>query len=58
MKTVKLSELETLRMVTGNEKKYSKVIVDGQVKEWVGIGWIDIDDEPDEKLYPVVVDCA
>jgi len=56
MKTVKRSELSHIRMVCGNEKKYSKVIVDGKVKEWVAIGWIDIDEKPDKRKYPVMVE--
>lgn len=34
------SELTTIAMVNGNEKKYSKVVIDGVLKEWVGIGWV------------------
>jgi len=56
MKTVKLSELTNIRMAAGNEKKYSKIIIDGKVKEWVAIGWMDIDEKPDKRKYPVVVD--
>ncbi len=40
MKKIKRSELSNLRMVAGNEKKYSIVIIDGILKEWVGIGWV------------------
>lgn len=29
-------------MTTGGEDRISKIILDGVVKEWVGIGWIDI----------------
>lgn len=54
--TVKASEVSMISMAAGNEKKYGKVIEDGQLKEWVGIGWIDIDEEPDETKYPVVID--
>ena len=39
-KTVKRSELTTLKMVEGNEKKYSTVIIDGILKDWVGFGWV------------------
>lgn len=38
---IKRSELSNLRMVAGNENKYDKVIIDGVVKQWVGIGWVD-----------------
>lgn len=56
MKTVRRSELGNLRMAAGNEKKYSKIIIDGAVKEWVGIGWIEVDDTPDKNKYPTVID--
>lgn len=41
MKTVKRSKLSNIRMVAGGEKKIKQVILDGTVREWVGIGWID-----------------
>jgi hypothetical protein len=56
MKTVKRSELSNMKMVAGNEKKYDAVIVDGVVKEWVGIGWIETDAKPDPKKYPTAVE--
>lgn len=58
MKTVKRSELGRLRMTAGNERKYNKVIVSGYVREWVGIGWIDLDKatEEDRQKYPTVID--
>ena len=42
MKTVKATELSKFRMAGGNEEKYTAVIDDGILKEWVAIGWIDI----------------
>jgi len=42
MKTVKRNELSNIRMVAGNEKKYSMVILNDHLKEWVGIGWVVI----------------
>ena len=39
---VKASELSTLKMTAGNEDRYSKVIHDGRLLQWVGIGWIDL----------------
>lgn len=55
---VKRAELSNLRMVAGNEKKYSKVIVDGQLKEWIGIGWIALRKatNKDRAKYPEVED--
>lgn len=55
---VKRSELTNLRMVAGNDRKYDKVIIDGRVKEWVGIGWIDlgVPSDADRLLLPEVVE--
>ena len=54
-KTVKRSELSNMKMVAGNEKKFDAVIVDGHLKEWVGIGWIDCGEAtPDHyKKFPI-----
>ena len=55
---VKRRELQNLRMGAGNERKYRKVIIDGRVKEWVGIGWIDlgVPSDADQLLLPEVVE--
>jgi hypothetical protein len=55
---IKRSELSNLRMTAGNEKKYDKVVIDGKVKEWVGIGWVTLRDasDKDRTRYPVVED--
>lgn len=52
------SELSNLKMVSGNEAKYSVVIDGGVRKEWVGIGWIEAGPAipADFDVYPVVVD--
>lgn len=57
LKTVKSSELTTIKMVAGNERKYGKVVHGGKLKEWVGIGWIDVRSatSSDERRYPFVV---
>ena len=58
MKTVHVREISNIKMVSGNEKKYSKVIHNGVVKVWVGIGWIAEDTQAtkeDHEKYPVVV---
>lgn len=55
-KVVKREKLTTISMVAGNEKIYKKVIDGGQVKEWVGIGWIDIDEKPDKRKHWLVVE--
>lgn len=56
-KTVPVSELSTLKMVAGGEKKHSVVIHDGEVKRWVGIGWITERKATEEDLkdYPVAI---
>lgn len=56
-KTVKASELSNLKMASGNEKKYSKVIHNGVLKEWVAIGWIELGkaNKKDKEKYPKVV---
>jgi hypothetical protein len=53
---VKASELSTLKMTAGNEDRYSKVIQDGRLLQWVGIGWIDLRTatEEDYSNYPEV----
>ncbi len=58
MLTVKRSELSSMKMVEGNEKKFSKVIDGGVVKEWVGFGWLmlGLANADDEKTLPKVVD--
>jgi hypothetical protein len=53
---VKASELSKLKMTAGNEDRYSKVIQDGRLLQWVGIGWIDLNaaTEEDYSNYPEV----
>jgi hypothetical protein len=43
-------------MVAGNEKHISIIIESGIVKEWVGIGWIDLRPatKTDRKTFPEV----
>jgi hypothetical protein len=57
MKTVKRRELGNDRMIRGNEKKFDTVILDGNVKKWVGIGWIchGKATAEDQNKYPTVV---
>ena len=51
-------ELSSYRMVAGNEKLYSTVIDDGRLKDWVGIGWIDIGmaTEEHKAQFPTVIE--
>ena len=55
-KTISRSELSNLRMVAGNEKKYSRIILNGHVHNWVGFGWVDEGPATDEdsRNYPTV----
>lgn len=58
MKTVRRSELSNIRMAGGNEKKYTMVILNDSLQEWVGIGWVHIRlaTDDDRKDYPTVED--
>lgn len=56
--TVSRRDLETIPMVAGNEKRISAVILDGTVRRWVGIGWVD-EGKPtpsQRRILPRVVD--
>lgn len=55
---VKRSELSILRMVAGNEDLYTKVVDGDRLREWVGIGWVDVGMATEEHrtLYPTVVE--
>jgi len=39
-KPVTLAQVETIHMVQGGEQKISRIIHEGMVKNWVGIGWV------------------
>ena len=49
-------ELSNLKMVEGNEDKYNLVVDDGVLKQWVGIGWIELQPatKSDCEKYPTV----
>lgn len=52
------SELSTLKMTSGNKKRYPEVIKDDVVQEWTGIGWI-VTRQPtvgDRNKLPQVID--
>lgn len=54
---VEARELSSKAMCDGNESLYG-IVVDGDtVKEWVGIGWIELRSatEEDREKYPTVV---
>lgn len=57
-RTVTRSQVSNLRMAAGNESRYTHVIVDGRLKNWVGIGWVDEGEATDEHraAYPTVVE--
>ena len=58
-KPILARDLHTIYMVAGREKKISKVIdTDGDLKEWVGFGWITIRraNGNDYRFYPRVID--
>lgn len=41
-KPVKYRDVSTIAMVARNEGKIKKIIHEGEVKEWVGIGWVTL----------------
>lgn len=41
-KPVSFRDVSTIAMVAGNESKITKIIHDGDIKEWVGIGWVTL----------------
>jgi hypothetical protein len=57
MKKIQSSKVSNIAMTTGGEKRITKVIDGGIVKEWVGIGWIDLHkaNAADRKKYPTVI---
>ena len=54
MNKVARKDLTNIAMVCGKEKEISQVIDNGVVKEWVGIGWIELRaaTEEDYKTIP------
>jgi hypothetical protein len=56
MKPVAVKELGNIKMVEGNEHLYNIVIDKGILKEWVGIGWIEVREATpeDAEKYPTV----
>lgn len=57
MNTVTFQEVSTMAMTSGGEKRISKVIHEGDLKQWVGIGWV-VERKAtaeDKKRYPLVV---
>jgi hypothetical protein len=54
--TVPASALTNISMVEGNEKIYKIVIDNGMLKEWVGIGWIELRKATakDKDKYPTI----
>ena len=56
MKTIHVSRLSTFAMAAGGEKRVSAVIDNGELKEWVGIGWVTVREatEEDRKKFPTV----
>ena len=56
IKTVEASELSKFKMAAGGEKRYDCVIDEGILKDWVGIGWVDVRTatKNDYKKFPVV----
>lgn len=56
--TVPRKDLSNLKMVAGGETRLTKVIVDGEVMEWVGFGWVPqgAAETSDYQRYPLAVE--
>jgi hypothetical protein len=48
----------TMAMVNGNEKKYPTIILNNELKDWVGFGWLSLGpaSAADRLKYPTVED--
>ena len=57
MKKIDASELSNFRMAGGVEKRIKAVIDEDVLKEWVGIGWVDVRTAlpADYEKYPTVI---
>jgi hypothetical protein len=57
MKAVPAREFTNIKMIQGNEKEYSIIVDAGVVKQWVGIGWIELRKATteDKEKYPNVL---
>jgi hypothetical protein len=56
-KCIHARECSSVAMVAGNEKRFTKIVDDGIVKQWVGIGWVSEGPEefPRDKDLPRIV---
>jgi hypothetical protein len=56
IKYIKAKKLTNIAMVNGNENIYKTIVDDGQVKQWIGFGWIKLHEATSKDLekYPVV----
>jgi hypothetical protein len=54
--TLSFRDVSKYDMIAGNERNFTTVIVRGEIKDWVGFGWITIRDatQEDADRYPVV----
>lgn len=41
-KALKRKDIANSAMVAGNEDEFTEIILDGVVKKWVGIGWVEV----------------
>jgi hypothetical protein len=55
LRTITYSELQRLSFCNSS-KLPQKVVHDGILKEWVGIGWIDIGAPPRGHKFPLVIE--
>ncbi len=55
VKTIKFSKLKVLEFCN-SPRLPKRIWVGKQLKEWVGIGWINLDDEDADGTEPTVID--
>ena len=57
MRTVTFQEVSIMAMTSGGERRINKVIHEGRLMHWVGIGWVEVREatEADRNEYPAVV---
>lgn len=54
-KTIKFSKLKRLEFCNSKDLP-PRIWIGGKLMEWVGIGWIEIDDDEDDGTAPTVVE--
>jgi hypothetical protein len=54
MKTIKQSEINRLCICNSDKLLDMKLVVNGVAHEWVGIGWVELDEPINDTMYEIV----